>query len=115
MFAVARLVRVSATSNSKLGLHRRSLNHHHAPPLPPAFYLSRLCTNLDTLRKVHASLAVHGLGGELLLATKLLSLYASFGRLRHARLLFDLLPTRDLYSLKVMTRAYFLRDMHSQV
>ncbi|KAL2344606.1 hypothetical protein Fmac_005891 [Flemingia macrophylla] len=88
---------------------------NHQDAAARALYLCRLCTNLDALRKVHASLVVHGLTGELLLGTKLVSLYGSFGRLRQARALFDLLPARDLYSFKVMTRAYFLRDMHSHV
>ncbi|TKY58925.1 Pentatricopeptide repeat-containing protein mitochondrial [Spatholobus suberectus] len=118
MLVVPRLLRLTLTSTPRL--QRGSVNHHHAPApapaLPATFYLSRLCTNLDTLKKLHASLVVHGLGGELLLDTKLLSLYASFGLLRHARALFDRLPSsRDLYSFRVMTRAYFLHDMHSRV
>ncbi|MED6187879.1 hypothetical protein PIB30_080709 [Stylosanthes scabra] len=86
--------------------------------LPPTFYLARMCQNADTLKKVHATLIVHGLCGgadHLLSATKLLSLYGSFGLLRPARRLFDQLPSPDLYSFKVMIRWYFLNDMHSHV
>ncbi|KAK7368352.1 hypothetical protein VNO80_10377 [Phaseolus coccineus] len=120
MVAISRLLRVT----SKPRLPRSSLHHHHyyngpqqppPPPLPATFYLSRLCTNLASLQKLHASLVVHGLSGELLLSTKLLSLYGSFGVLHRARALFDLLPSRDLYSFKVMIRTYFLNDHHSGV
>ncbi|XP_068469401.1 pentatricopeptide repeat-containing protein At2g03380, mitochondrial-like [Phaseolus vulgaris] len=119
MVAISRLLRVT----SKPRLQRSSIHHlHHyhgqqqpPPPLPATFYLSRLCTNLESLQKLHASLVVQGLSRELLLSTKLLSLYGSFGVLHRARTLFDLLPSRDLYSFKVMIRTYFLNDHHSSV
>ncbi|KAK7362414.1 hypothetical protein VNO77_04525 [Canavalia gladiata] len=90
-------------------------NYHHNTPLPLTFYLSRLCTNLQTLKKFHASLLIQGLTSHLLTHTKLLSLYASFGLLHHARILFDRFPSPDFYSFKVMLRSYFLNDMHSHV
>ncbi|KAL1365817.1 hypothetical protein HN51_013783 [Arachis hypogaea] len=102
----------------------RPIHHHasfHQPPLhklPPTFYLARMCQNADTLKKLHATLIVHGLCGgadQLLSATKLLSLYGSFGLVGSARRLFDQLPSPDLYSFKVMIRWYFLNDMHSDV
>ncbi|RYR64803.1 hypothetical protein Ahy_A03g010847 isoform A [Arachis hypogaea] len=77
-----------------------------------------MCQNADTLKKLHATLIVHGLCGgadQLLSATKLLSLYGSFGLVGSARRLFDQLPSPDLYSFKVMIRWYFLNDMHSDV
>ncbi|RYR17835.1 hypothetical protein Ahy_B03g062508 isoform A [Arachis hypogaea] len=77
-----------------------------------------MCQNADTLKKLHATLIVHGLCGgadQLLSATKLLSLYGSFGLVGSARRLFYQLPSPDLYSFKVMIRWYFLNDMHSDV
>jgi len=117
MVAISRLLRVT----SKPRLLRSSLRHHHyhgqqpPPPFPATFYLSQLCTNLESLQKLHASVVVHGLSGELLLSTKLVSLYGSFGVPHRARALFDHLPSRDLYSFKVMIRSYFLNDHHSDV
>ncbi|KAH1243364.1 Pentatricopeptide repeat-containing protein, mitochondrial [Glycine max] len=115
MFPISRVLRVT----TKPRLHWNSLYHHHGqkqqPPSPPTFYLSRLCTNLPSLKTLHASFLIHGLTNDLLLSTKLLSLYASFGQLRHARKIFNHLPTRDLYCFKVMIRAYFLNDTPSGV
>ncbi|KAK7317954.1 hypothetical protein RJT34_02606 [Clitoria ternatea] len=113
------LPRILLRFSPKPRLHRSSLNYHHNAPssLPPTFHLFRICTNLDTLKKLHASLVVHGLTGDhnLLSDTKLVSLYASFGLLHHARTLFHRIPSPDFYSLKVMLRSYFLNDMHSHV
>ncbi|XP_019420374.1 PREDICTED: pentatricopeptide repeat-containing protein At2g03380, mitochondrial [Lupinus angustifolius] len=105
-----------------------SLNYSHAPTLPPplsppssppplplTFYLSHICRNITTLKKLHAFLIVHGHTNNLLSHTKLLSLYGSFGCVPHARRLFDQLPNPDLYSFKVMLRWYFLNDMYSHV
>ncbi|CAL5212985.1 unnamed protein product [Lathyrus oleraceus] len=87
-------------------------NHIHQPlPLPPTFYLSRICRNLDTVKKLHASLLIHGLP----LDTNLISLYASFSSLPHARTLFHRLPSPDLHSFKLIIRWHFLNDDHSHV
>ncbi|XP_061367991.1 pentatricopeptide repeat-containing protein At2g03380, mitochondrial [Gastrolobium bilobum] len=111
MLVVSRFLRHAPN----VGFQRRFFNDNHAPPLPPTFYLARMCRNVDTVKKLHASLLVHGVTGDLLSDTKLVSLYASFGNLRHARNLFDRLPSPDFYSFKVMIRWYFLNDMHSHV
>ncbi|KAK7400688.1 hypothetical protein VNO78_11950 [Psophocarpus tetragonolobus] len=122
MFSISNLFRATTKTRLHRSFHHRHHGHQQPPPPPPpppplpaTFYLSRLCTNLHSLENLHASFVVHGVAGELLLATKLLSLYASFGALRHARRIFDLLHTRDLYAFKVMIRAYFLNDDHAAV
>ncbi|XP_057422051.1 pentatricopeptide repeat-containing protein At2g03380, mitochondrial [Lotus japonicus] len=99
--------------SSKSLIQFRSLSSYIAftLPHPPTLYLSPICKNIDTVKKFHASLIVHGFPGD----TKLLSLYASFGFLRHARRLFDHLPSPNLHSFKAMLRWYFLNNLHSDV
>ncbi|KAK4267359.1 hypothetical protein QN277_024146 [Acacia crassicarpa] len=46
---------------------------------PSSFYLLRICKNINSLKKAHALLLVHGLTDDLLYITKLVSLYGSFG------------------------------------
>ncbi|KAF5449557.1 hypothetical protein F2P56_029989 [Juglans regia] len=81
----------------------------------PCFSLLGFCRNFDSLKKTHGLLIVHGLTGELQCDTKLVSLYASFARVWHARLVFDRIEKPDFLSWKVMIRWYFLNDLHSEI
>ncbi|KAK9935069.1 hypothetical protein M0R45_022184 [Rubus argutus] len=81
----------------------------------PGFNLLVMCRNIDSLRKVHSLLVVHGLSNDLLCHTKLISLYGSFGYVYCARLLFDEMPSPDFYSWKVMLRWYFMHNLYAQV
>ncbi|OWM89500.1 pentatricopeptide repeat-containing protein At2g03380, mitochondrial [Punica granatum] len=75
------------------------------------------CNDVDSLKKVHCLLIVNGLTGNLLLDTKLVSLYGSIGggHVSSARKVFDRMPSSDLYSWKVMLRLYFLEERYSEV
>lgn len=81
----------------------------------PSLFLLRLCRNIHSLEKLHALLIVHGLSGDVLCATNLVSRYGSFGRVRYARLVFDQMCNPDLYSWKVMIRGYFLNELYPEV
>ncbi|KAE8023175.1 hypothetical protein FH972_008910 [Carpinus fangiana] len=81
----------------------------------PCFFLLGFCRNIDSLKIIHGSLIVSGLTGELLCDTKLVSMYGSFGRVEHARLVFDRIENPDFYSWKVMIRWYYLNDLYSEV
>ncbi|KAM5567314.1 pentatricopeptide repeat-containing protein [Rosa sericea] len=81
----------------------------------PAFNLLVMCRNIDSLRKVHSLLVVHGLSNDLVCHTKLISLYASFGHVNCARLVFDEMPSPDFYSSKVMLRWYFMHNVYEEV
>ncbi|XP_061991954.1 pentatricopeptide repeat-containing protein At2g03380, mitochondrial [Rosa rugosa] len=81
----------------------------------PAFNLLVMCRNIDSLRKVHSFLVVHGLSNDLVCHTKLISLYASFGHVNCARLVFDEMPSPDFYSSKVMLRWYFMHNVYEEV
>ncbi|GAV74548.1 PPR domain-containing protein/PPR_2 domain-containing protein [Cephalotus follicularis] len=79
------------------------------------FSLLGLCKNTHSLKRIHGLLIVHGLTGNLLFDTKLVSLYASFGHVAFARLLFDQIPDPDHYSYKVMIRWYFLNNLFHEI
>nr|DAD31374.1 TPA_asm: hypothetical protein HUJ06_010225 [Nelumbo nucifera] len=81
----------------------------------PWFSLLNLCHSINFLKKIHGLLLVHGLAGDLLCQTKLVSLYGSFGDVECARLVFDRIRNPDLYSWKVMIRWYFLNDCYSEI
>ncbi|KAG6654198.1 pentatricopeptide repeat-containing protein At2g03380, mitochondrial isoform X1 [Carya illinoinensis] len=81
----------------------------------PCFSLLGFCRKLDSLKKAHGLLIVHGLTGELQCDTKLVSLYASFAHVGHARLVFDRIEKPDFLSWKVMIRWYFLNDLHLEI
>jgi pentatricopeptide repeat protein len=87
----------------------------HSITSNPCFYLLGICRNIDSLKKIHGLLIVHGFTGELLCDTKLVSLYGSFGYVGNARLVFDKMESPDFYSWKVMIRWYFLNDLYSEI
>lgn len=80
------------------------------------YLLLASCNDIYSLKKVHCLLIVNGLTGNLLLDTKLVSMYGSFGgHVSLARQAFDQMPSSDLYSWKVMLRLYFLEERFSEV
>ncbi|KAL6187753.1 hypothetical protein ACLB2K_039148 [Fragaria x ananassa] len=81
----------------------------------PAFNLLAMCRNIDSLKNVHTLLVVYGLSHDPPCHTKLISLYASFGRVDCARLVFDEMPSPDFYSSKAMLRWYFLQNLYGEV
>ncbi|KAL0420957.1 UNVERIFIED_CONTAM: Pentatricopeptide repeat-containing protein, mitochondrial [Sesamum latifolium] len=81
----------------------------------PFFSLLRLCRTLSSLRKIHALLIVSGETDDPLLKTKLVSLYGTFGQVKHARLLFDEIRDPDIDSCKVMIRWYFMNDLYDEI
>ncbi|KAL6951801.1 hypothetical protein U1Q18_051330 [Sarracenia purpurea var. burkii] len=87
----------------------------HSISSNPFFSLLGLCKNISSLKTIHSLLVVHGLAGDLLFQTKLVSLYGLFAEIDSARLVFDRIPNPDIYSYKVMIRWYFLNDLYSEI
>ncbi|KAK2434664.1 putative pentatricopeptide repeat-containing protein [Trifolium repens] len=113
MFTLPRtLLRLQCKKWSTLTYYHHGHRQNHHLTLPSTFDLFRICRNLDTVKKLHSSLLVHGLSPD---TNNLISLYASFGSLRHARNLFHLLPSPNLHSFKLIIRWHFLNDNHSYV
>ncbi|CAE6065262.1 unnamed protein product [Arabidopsis arenosa] len=81
----------------------------------PCFLLRSKCTNIDSLRQAHGVLTGNGLMGDISIATKLVSLYGSFGYTKDARLVFDQIPDPDFYLWKVMLRCYHLNNESVEV
>ncbi|OAY81894.1 Pentatricopeptide repeat-containing protein, mitochondrial [Ananas comosus] len=105
--------------NPSLHLHLQTLSTNTIKHLPkpqelsnPNPFLSLLhsCSNLFSLKQIHALLVVHGLIQNLPLNTKLVSSYCAFESLESARKVFDEIPDPDLYSWKVMLRWYVVSD-----
>lgn len=87
----------------------------HYAASSPCFLLLSKCTNIASLRKSHGILTVNGLKGDILIATKLVSMYGSFGCTKDARLVFDQIPEPDFYLWKVMLRCYHLNKESVEV
>ncbi|XP_011075559.1 pentatricopeptide repeat-containing protein At2g03380, mitochondrial [Sesamum indicum] len=81
----------------------------------PFFRLLSLCRTLSSLQKIHALLIVNGETDDPLLKTKLVSSYGTFGRVKHARLLFDEIRNPDIDSCKVMIRWYFMNELYDEI
>eukprot|EP01018_Ginkgo_biloba_P019587 Gb_24126 [translate_table: standard] len=71
-------------------------------------YTSLLQTGADIehLNQLHAHMLKSGLGQNMILLTKLVSMYAMFGSMDHARLVFDKISERDVFLWNVMIRGY---------
>ncbi|EOA25234.1 hypothetical protein CARUB_v10018547mg [Capsella rubella] len=82
----------------------------HYAASSPCFLLLSKCTNIGSLRQAHGVLTGNGLMGDILIATKIVSMYGSFGYTKDARLMFDQIPEPDFYSWKVMLRCYCLNN-----
>ncbi|KAL0003761.1 hypothetical protein SO802_011322 [Lithocarpus litseifolius] len=95
--------------------HAHTLASMHSISSYPWFPLLGICQNIDSLKKVHGLLIVHGLTGELPCDTKLVSMYGSFGYVENARLVFDKIENPDFYSWKVMIRWYFMNDLYEDI
>ncbi|KAL9226171.1 hypothetical protein vseg_002013 [Gypsophila vaccaria] len=93
---------------------RQTISSVRSISTTPSFVLLGTCRNLVSLRKVHAILTVHGLTHvtDLLTLTKLVGSYGSFGCLRSARKVFDMIVAADLYCYKVMLRWYLVNELH---
>ncbi|XP_010258197.1 PREDICTED: pentatricopeptide repeat-containing protein At4g21300-like [Nelumbo nucifera] len=65
------------------------------------------CPDASCLRKLHARIFAYGLGTDILLASKLLNCYASFGCLTESRLVFDRIINRNLSLWNSILVGYF--------
>eukprot|EP01018_Ginkgo_biloba_P006709 Gb_15874 [translate_table: standard] len=68
--------------------------------------LLQRCTNIKTLQQVHTHMLVTGLTQNVILGTKLVSLYTMFGSLENARLVFEMIHERNIFLWNAMIRGY---------
>eukprot|EP01018_Ginkgo_biloba_P034182 Gb_33062 [translate_table: standard] len=92
---------------SKEGLWKETVNQPGIPP-DSNTYASLLqgCTNITSLKQLHAQIFIAGHDQNIFLGTKLVSMYAMWGSMDDARLLFDKLNGRDVFLWNVMIRGY---------
>eukprot|EP01018_Ginkgo_biloba_P034138 Gb_28038 [translate_table: standard] len=68
--------------------------------------LLQACTNIKELKQVHAHMFTNGFNQNIILETKLVSMYAFCGSMENARLLFDRINIRDVLSWNEMIKGY---------
>eukprot|EP01018_Ginkgo_biloba_P025976 Gb_06693 [translate_table: standard] len=64
------------------------------------------CTNVKLLNQVHARMIISGLEENSFLESKLVGMYAIYGSIQHARLLFDKMAERNVFLWNAMIKAY---------
>eukprot|EP01018_Ginkgo_biloba_P020807 Gb_00199 [translate_table: standard] len=77
-------------------------------PLDLNAYASLLqnCSNIESLKKVHAHMFPTGLNQNIFIATKLVSLYGTCGNMEYARLVFDKMNERNIFLWNAIIRGY---------
>eukprot|EP01018_Ginkgo_biloba_P026238 Gb_36365 [translate_table: standard] len=68
--------------------------------------LLQTCTNMKSVKQVHGLILVTGLEQDVFLGTKLVTMYAKCGGLVDARIIFDNVPRRNLFSYNIMIGGY---------
>eukprot|EP01018_Ginkgo_biloba_P034186 Gb_33064 [translate_table: standard] len=95
---------------SRLGLMRDEglLNLQSGIPVNPNTYayLLQACTNIKSLKQVHAQIFITGLHQNVFLGTKLVSIYAEGTNMDDARLVFDKMHKRDVILWNAMIKGY---------
>eukprot|EP01018_Ginkgo_biloba_P007785 Gb_19828 [translate_table: standard] len=84
-------------------------------PVDSNVYASLLqaCTNIEALKQMHAHMLRSGTDQNVFLGTKLVTMYAKNGNLVDARLVFDHMPERNVFSWNTMIGGY-ARDGHCE-
>eukprot|EP01018_Ginkgo_biloba_P030770 Gb_22711 [translate_table: standard] len=75
-------------------------------PLNTYFVLLQECVNVKALKQVHAQMLVLGFEQNVFLGTRLVSMYAMYGSLENARLVFDKINERNGFLWNAMIRGY---------
>eukprot|EP01018_Ginkgo_biloba_P020815 Gb_00204 [translate_table: standard] len=98
------------------GLLKEALNQ---PGIPLDFNthssLLQSCTNIKALKRVHARILTTGLHQNIFLATKLVSLYATCSSMEDARLVFDKIYKRNVFTWNVLIRGYVANGLCDEV
>eukprot|EP01018_Ginkgo_biloba_P018788 Gb_22440 [translate_table: standard] len=69
-------------------------------------YLLEQCSNVNELDQIHGHMITGGLGQNIFLLTKLLTMYVMCGSMENARLIFDRISTPDVFIWNEMIRGY---------
>eukprot|EP01018_Ginkgo_biloba_P004748 Gb_35530 [translate_table: standard] len=76
--------------------------------------LLQMCTDMKTLKQIHSRMLRSGLDQNTILATKLTSMYAMFGSINSARLVFDKIYIRDVVLWNGMIRGYVRNGLYEE-
>ena len=93
-----------------------NFSDHRGIQLKPITYnsLLQICTRNKALsegKQIYKHMLLSGFEPDLYLSTKLISLYVMCDSLQDACLLFDKMPTRNIFSWNAMPRGYMRNEM----
>lgn len=72
------------------------------------------CTDIKTLKQIHARIFTTGYNDDSFLLNKIVSMYASFGSMGYARLLFHKINRRNVFLWNVMIRGCGLNGLFEE-
>eukprot|EP01018_Ginkgo_biloba_P004743 Gb_35534 [translate_table: standard] len=76
--------------------------------------LLQMCADMKTLKQIHSRMLRSGLDQNTILVTKLTSMYAMFGSINSARLVFDKIYVRDVVLWNGMIRGYVRNGLYEE-
>eukprot|EP01018_Ginkgo_biloba_P034181 Gb_33061 [translate_table: standard] len=68
--------------------------------------LLQACTNIKSLKQLHAQMFITGLIQNIFLGTKLVDMYTVWASMEHARLIFEKINNADVVSWNIMIKGY---------
>eukprot|EP01018_Ginkgo_biloba_P026598 Gb_12372 [translate_table: standard] len=77
--------------------------------------LLQSCTNMKSLKQVHAQILLNELDQNISLGSKLVSMYAMFGSLENARLVFDKINKRNIVLWNAMIRGLARKGLFGEI
>eukprot|EP00250_Pteridium_aquilinum_P027019 c34024_g1_i1 orf=84-806(+) len=85
------------------------MQHHEVAPNPHTFVcVLKACgisTTLTDVWEIHSAIINNGYSGQVIVCTALISAYSKSGSLRHASIVFDHIPVKDVISWNAMLAA----------
>eukprot|EP01018_Ginkgo_biloba_P037431 Gb_29873 [translate_table: standard] len=101
---IVRLRQVPTTIKSKpmresISLHSNANANNYAS-------LLRACTNIKSLKQLHAHVLISGLDQNIILGAQLVNIYTKCGSLENARLVFDKINERNAFIWNAIIRGY---------
>lgn len=69
-------------------------------------FMLHSCSNITSLKQIHTHMLMSGLDQNIFIGTKLVTLYAKYGSIVDAGLVFDNLPNKNIFSYNTMIAGY---------
>eukprot|EP00253_Pinus_taeda_P001236 PITA_01236 len=69
-------------------------------------FMLHSCSNITSLKQIHTHMLMNGLDQNILIGARLVTLYAKYGSIVDAGLVFDNLPNKNIFSYNTMIAGY---------